>query len=81
MTTRTRILVTNDDGIDAPGLRWLARAAAREGHDVVVAAPITEASGSSAAMTAVEQDVLEREIAVRGSGCGPGGEKRRPASS
>jgi 5'-nucleotidase len=51
----TRILVTNDDGIDAPGLRWLARAAAREGHDVVVAAPVTEASGSSAAMTAVEE--------------------------
>ncbi len=56
MTTRTRILVTNDDGIEAPGLRWLARALARDGHDVVVAAPITEASGSSAAMTAVEQD-------------------------
>jgi len=51
----TRILVTNDDGIDAPGLRWLARTAAREGHDVVVAAPVTEASGSSAAMTAVEE--------------------------
>ena len=51
----TRILVTNDDGIDAPGLRWLARAAAREGHDVTVAAPVTEASGSSAAMTAVEE--------------------------
>ena len=51
----TRILVTNDDGIDSPGLRWLARAAARDGHDVVVAAPVTEASGSSAAMTAVEE--------------------------
>jgi 5'-nucleotidase len=55
MTTRTRILVTNDDGIDAPGLRYLARAAAREGHDVIVAAPVTESSGSSAAMTAVEE--------------------------
>jgi 5'-nucleotidase len=55
-TGRTRILITNDDGIDAPGLRWLARAAAREGHDVVVAAPITEASGSSAAMTAIEEN-------------------------
>jgi 5'-nucleotidase len=55
MTTRTRILVTNDDGIDSPGLRHLARAAAREGHDVVVAAPITESSGSSAAMTAIEE--------------------------
>lgn len=51
----TRILVTNDDGIDAPGLRQLARAAARAGHDVTVAAPVTEASGSSAAMTAVEE--------------------------
>jgi len=51
----TRILVTNDDGIDSPGLRWLAKAAAREGHQVVVAAPIAEASGSSAAMTAVEE--------------------------
>jgi 5'-nucleotidase len=55
MTTGTRILVTNDDGIDSPGLRHLARAAAREGHDVVVAAPVTESSGSSAAMTAVEE--------------------------
>jgi len=55
MTTSLRILVTNDDGIDSPGLRWLARAAAREGHDVVVAAPVTEASGSSAAMTAIEE--------------------------
>jgi len=51
----TRILVTNDDGIDSPGIRHLTRAAAREGHDVVVAAPITESSGSSAAMTAIEE--------------------------
>jgi len=51
----TRILVTNDDGIDSPGLRYLARAAARDGHDVVVAAPVTESSGSSAAMTAIEE--------------------------
>ena len=52
----SRILITNDDGIDAPGIRWLARAAVRAGHDVVVAAPVSEASGSSAAMTAIEQD-------------------------
>jgi 5'-nucleotidase len=62
-----RILITNDDGIDAPGIRWLARAAQRAGHDVVVAAPITEASGASASMTAVEQDgkivVEHRELA------------------
>ncbi|MDT5033496.1 MAG: 5/3-nucleotidase, partial [Actinoplanes sp.] len=62
-----RILITNDDGIDAPGLRWLTRAVVRAGYDVIVAAPITEASGSSAAMTAVEQDgrivVQHRELA------------------
>jgi 5'-nucleotidase len=67
MTTGTRILVTNDDGIDAPGLRWLARAAAREGHQVVIAAPVTEASGSSAAMTAIEENgkiiLHKRELA------------------
>ena len=62
-----RILITNDDGIDAPGIRWLTRATVRSGHDVVVAAPLKEASGSSAAMTAVEQDgtivVQRRELA------------------
>jgi 5'-nucleotidase len=58
-----RILITNDDGIDAPGIRALTRAVARAGYEVVVAAPLTEASGTSAAMTAVHQDgkiVVER---------------------
>jgi 5'-nucleotidase len=57
------ILITNDDGIDAPGIRALARAVARAGYDIVVAAPLNEASGTSAAMTAVHQDgkiVVER---------------------
>jgi 5'-nucleotidase len=45
-------LVTNDDGIDSEGLRHLAGAAVDAGLSVVVAAPATEASGSSAAMTA-----------------------------
>ncbi|MEQ4302286.1 5'/3'-nucleotidase SurE [Plantactinospora sp. B6F1] len=51
-----RVLVTNDDGIAAPGLRWLAAEAAERGLDVVVAAPSEEASGASAAMSAVERD-------------------------
>ena len=51
-----RILITNDDGIEAPGIRWLARAFAHEGYDVVVAAPLSESSGSSASITAVVQD-------------------------
>jgi 5'-nucleotidase len=49
----TRILITNDDGVDAPGIRVLAEAVAADGHDVVVAAPHEEASGMSAALTAV----------------------------
>ena len=51
----TRILVTNDDGVAAPGIRALARAAAGD-FEVVVAAPSQEASGMSAALTAVVSD-------------------------
>ena len=43
-----RVLVTNDDGVLAPGLAALGRAFADDGHDVVVVAPATEASGSGA---------------------------------
>jgi 5'-nucleotidase len=51
-----RCLVTNDDGIDSPGLRALALVALEAGLEVVVAAPMREASGASAAITAVEED-------------------------
>jgi 5'-nucleotidase len=46
----TRVLITNDDGIAAPGLAALARAARRHGFDVVVAAPEQQMSGMSAAL-------------------------------
>ena len=52
----TTVLVTNDDGIDSPGLHALAAAAAAEGLDVIVAAPASEASGSSASITGAEFD-------------------------
>lgn len=45
-----RILVTNDDGITSPGLHALAIAVAGCGHDVVVAAPLDNMSGSSASV-------------------------------
>ncbi|UWZ34105.1 5'/3'-nucleotidase SurE [Dactylosporangium roseum] len=51
-----RVLVTNDDGISAPGIRWLAKAAHESGFDVVVAAPQREASGMSAALSAVTEE-------------------------
>lgn len=54
--TVVRALVTNDDGIDSTGLGALARAAIAAGLDVVVAAPHTEHSGTSASLTALEAD-------------------------
>src|SRR5439155_19700936 len=45
-----RVLVTNDDGIAAPGLSALAKAVAERGHDVGVAAPATDHSGASSAI-------------------------------
>lgn len=51
-----RALVTNDDGIDAPGLAALARGARDAGLDVVVAAPARQSSGASAAITATLEE-------------------------
>lgn len=51
-----RALITNDDGIDSPGILTLARVAVDAGLDVMVAAPHEDRSGSSAAMSALEAD-------------------------
>ncbi|MEE2523790.1 5'/3'-nucleotidase SurE [Pseudarthrobacter sp. J75] len=56
MSQGPRVLITNDDGIGSPGLHALAAAAVRAGLSVVVAAPASEASGSSSSITAVEED-------------------------
>jgi 5'-nucleotidase len=45
-----RILVTNDDGVGSAGILALARAVHDAGHDVLVVAPESERSGSSAAI-------------------------------
>jgi 5'-nucleotidase len=45
-----RILVTNDDGVRAPGIAALALVAASTGHDVVVVAPLIDYSGAGAAV-------------------------------
>jgi 5'-nucleotidase len=60
----TRALVVNDDGVNAPGIRHLAEIACEAGLEVVVAAPLRESSGSSAALTAAQIDgriVVERQ--------------------
>lgn len=45
-----RMLVTNDDGVHAPGILALAVALAEAGHHVTVAAPLDDMSGSGAAL-------------------------------
>ncbi|SDI87469.1 5'-nucleotidase /3'-nucleotidase /exopolyphosphatase [Arthrobacter subterraneus] len=66
MTTPKRVLVTNDDGIKSPGLHALAAELAANGHEVTIAAPAAEYSGSSASILAVEEEgrirVEERTI-------------------
>lgn len=63
----TTVLVTNDDGIDSPGLHSLAAAAIADGFAVVIAAPASQSSGSSASITGAEADgrihMETREIA------------------
>lgn len=49
-------LITNDDGINSPGIRALTQAALDVGLDVIVAAPSWDSSGASASLTSVEQD-------------------------
>jgi len=50
-----RILVTNDDGVTAPGLRVLAEALHHAGHEVLVVAPDSDRSGAGAAIGALHQ--------------------------
>ncbi|HYH32476.1 MAG TPA: 5'/3'-nucleotidase SurE [Pseudonocardia sp.] len=50
---RLRALITNDDGIDSPGLWALATGAQRAGFDVVVAAPHVDASGVGGSVLSV----------------------------
>jgi 5'-nucleotidase len=62
-----RALITNDDGIDSPGLLTLAAGALDAGFDVVVAAPHVDSSGVSASVLSVRDGnatrVHARELA------------------
>ena len=50
---RLRALITNDDGIDSPGLLALAKGARDAGFEVVVAAPHVDASGVGGSVMSV----------------------------
>lgn len=51
-----RVLVTNDDGIGAPGIAALAAALGEAGHSPVVAAPAEDMSGASASIMRMHPD-------------------------
>ena len=46
-----RVLVSNDDGVDAPGIRILAQGLRDAGHSVTVVAPDRDRSGASNSLT------------------------------
>lgn len=60
-----RVLITNDDGVRAPGLAALAARLTEGGFDVVVAAPIGDRSGSGAALGAVSDGTIIRSEEIR----------------
>jgi len=49
--SQMRILVSNDDGVDAPGIRMLASVLRDAGHEVTVFAPDRDRSGASNSLT------------------------------
>lgn len=55
-----RILLMNDDGVEAPGIRVLRAALRKEGHRVLVVAPAGNRSGSSVAITTSGSLEVER---------------------
>src|SRR3954449_7622873 len=69
--TTMRILLTNDDGIHAPGLAALERIARELSDDVWVVAPETDQSGVSHSLSLNDplrlRAVEERRFAVRGT--------------
>ena len=50
------VLVTNDDGVDSPGLHALARALVDDGHEVIVVAPAQDTSGAGASLGVLHAD-------------------------
>ena len=66
-----RILITNDDGIEAPGLDVLQKIASDLSKDVWVVAPETDQSGAAHSLTLHEplrlRKLSERVFAVKGT--------------
>ncbi|HHV37303.1 MAG TPA: 5'/3'-nucleotidase SurE [Candidatus Cloacimonetes bacterium] len=57
-----RILLVNDDGINAPGLRTMYKHLKEAGHEIIVVAPDNERSASSHSIT-LRRDISARQVA------------------
>src|SRR5690242_2419956 len=64
-----RILVTNDDGVDAEGIHVLASYLTKTSHEVVVAAPDGDNSGTGAALGVLGAGAQIQVRAVELPGC------------
>ncbi len=66
-----KILLTNDDGIDAPGINILAAELTKNGHEIIIIAPDKEQSASSHSITLHKplriQERSKNRFAVTGS--------------
>jgi 5'-nucleotidase len=71
MTKKLRILLSNDDGINAPGLAALEKIAHALSDDVWIVAPESEESGASRKLTLTEplriREVAKQRYAVQGT--------------
>ncbi len=71
-----RILVCNDDGIEAPGIKLLARVAQSLSKDVWIVAPEQEQSGASHSLT-LTRPLRVRKLGPRRSGAERGDSLQR----
>ncbi|WP_221794275.1 5'/3'-nucleotidase SurE [Oceanobacter mangrovi] len=66
-----RLLITNDDGYDAPGIQLLLELAGQLAEEVWLVAPETDQSGSSQSLSLHQpircKQLAERQFAVRGT--------------
>ncbi|MBQ7786369.1 MAG: 5'/3'-nucleotidase SurE [Clostridia bacterium] len=61
-----KILISNDDGIFAPGIEALVRAFAQAGHEVLVCAPDSQRSAASHSLS-IGRKISVREVSFEGA--------------
>jgi 5'-nucleotidase len=62
-----RLLLTNDDGINAPGLKALARELQKH-HEIIIAAPDSQRSASGHSIT-ITRPIVVKEVKLDGIEC------------